>query len=254
MYSCQVTSHLLVSGGQTSIMPPLKGPAYLKHSGAVALHIALFVLVAWRNERQKEVKSWRSTEGGERRGRGLLQPGPRERKGGGASCSLDQGGEEEKGAGHLKPAPRERKKWAGPLEACTEEGKKKRGRGLPKPAPRRERRKGGGASRSLHRGGKEEKGAGPSEACTEMCLASRKTDHRAKAPQSESDARKKPPSSRSGRFRETLGVSHFKEHDYRLVFFWSLVLGVLSWESRLRRTAGRDNGRTVFLRLDQQLT
>jgi len=41
---------------------------------------------------------------------------------------------------------------------------------------------------------------------------------------------------------ESVGVSQFKVHEYRLVFFWSLDLGVWSWESKLRRTGEREDG------------
>ncbi|TNN86132.1 hypothetical protein EYF80_003549 [Liparis tanakae] len=42
--------------------------------------------------------------------------------------------------------------------------------------------------------------------------------------------------------RESLAVSQFKVHDCRLVFFWSLVLGVQTPEDG--RTGERENGRT----------
>ncbi|TNN70562.1 hypothetical protein EYF80_019146 [Liparis tanakae] len=53
-------------------------------------------------------------------------------------------------------------------------------------------------------------------------------------------------------FGKTIPLKIIKEHDYRLVFFWSLDLGVQTPEDG--RTGGREDGRTVFLRWDQQLT
>ncbi|TNN59201.1 hypothetical protein EYF80_030574 [Liparis tanakae] len=49
---------------------------------------------------------------------------------------------------------------------------------------------------------------------------------------------------------ETFGVSQFKVHDYRRVFFWSLVLGVQTPEDG--RTGQREDARN-FLGLDRRM-